>query len=269
MKVSIICACKNRAEPLYASIKSWLLKKEICEVIIVDWSSDESISDIINLDSRIKVIRVNGEKYFNMSEPLNLAASVATGDALLTMATDYFFNPYDEYNFFKRYPIDDTSFVCGMSNYNSDPRTYEPIFYYLRGLLYVSRKNFLEVGGYREGESKYYGNEDDELIGRLEKSGLKKKSIDQSWTVFHLPHTDKKRIEHFEAYHTDKSMNDAVYNQLSQSYSGDELKWQSEYVISQRHIQRNLEKYSENEKFVDVKWEIEKFNDQLYKAKKV
>ena len=37
------------------------------------------------LDSRVKVIRVDGEKYFNMPEPLNLAASVATGDALLTI----------------------------------------------------------------------------------------------------------------------------------------------------------------------------------------
>tara|TARA_Y100000004_G_C8941714_1_gene424458 strand:+ start:340 stop:1152 length:813 start_codon:yes stop_codon:yes gene_type:complete len=269
MKVSIICACKNRAEPLYASIKSWLLKKEICEVIIVDWSSDESISDIINLDSRIKVIRVNGEKYFNMPEPLNLAASVATGDALLTMATDYFFNPYDEYNFFKRYPIDDTSFVCGMSDYNSDPRTYEPIFYYLRGLLYVSRKNFLEVGGYREGESKYYGNEDDELIDRLKKSGLEKKLIDQSYTIFHIPHTDKKRIENFEGYHTDKNMNHAVHSELSKKYSGQQLEWQCEYVIAQRHIRKNLEKYTKTSNFKNTKWDINKISDQYYDAKKL
>ena len=269
MKVSIICACKNRESALYSCIGSWLVKKEVHEVIIVDWTSDKPLHDLTNLDPRVKVIRVDGEKYFNQPQPLNLAFKISSGDRILKLDSDYFFNPYSEFNFFDTYPIDNNSFLCGMADYESDPRTKEPIFYYLRGILYVSRDNFLKVGGYRCGESKYYGNEDDELIGRLEKSGLKKKSIDQSWTVFHLPHTDKKRIEHFEAYHTDKSMNDAVYNQLSQSYSGEELKWQSEYVISQRHIQRNLEKYSENEKFVDVKWEIEKFNDQLYKAKKV
>tara|TARA_R100000951_G_C2640850_1_gene180902 strand:+ start:205 stop:1017 length:813 start_codon:yes stop_codon:yes gene_type:complete len=268
MKVSIICACKNRSKPLYASIGSWLLKEEICEVIIVDWSSDESISDIINLDSRVKVIRVNGEKYFNMSEPLNLAASIATGDAILTMATDYFFNPYDEYNFFKAYPINDTSFVCGMFDYDRYPKSYEPIFFHLRGLLYVSRENFLKVGGYREGESKYYGNEDDELIYRLEKSGLEKKLIDPSYTIFHIPHTDQKRIENFEGYHTDQDMNDAVYSELSKKYTGDQLKWQFNYVIAQRHIRKNFEKYQKTLNFKNTKWDINKISDQYYDAKK-
>ena len=114
MKVSIITACKNRTQALYASIGTWLLKKEVHEVIIVDWSSDNPIFEITNLDDRVKVIRVDNEKYFNMPQPLNLAASIATGDAILTMGTDYFFNPYDDYNFFERYAIDDTSFVCGL-----------------------------------------------------------------------------------------------------------------------------------------------------------
>ena len=269
MKVSIICAYKNRLEPLYASIGSWLLKKEVHEVIIVDWSSNEYISDITNLDYRVKVIRVDNEKYFNMPEPLNLAASIATGDAILTMATDYFFNPYAEYNFFERYAIDDTSFVCGMSNYDSDPRTYEPIFYYLRGLLYVTRENFLKIGGYSGGQSKYYGNEDDELIGRLENAGLKKILLDQEYTVFHLPHTDKKRIENFEAFHTDTQMKDDVHNLLVNSFSGDELKWQEDYVLAQRHILKSKDEYESNHTTDRVEWDIEKFSDQLYKAKKV
>lgn len=269
MKVSIITACKNRTQALYASIGTWLLKKEVHEVIIVDWSSDNPIFEITNLDDRVKVIRVDNEKYFNMPQPLNLAASIATGDAILTMGTDYFFNPYDDYNFFERYSIDDTSFVCGLFDYQSDPHTlYGPLFYYLRGLMYVSRKNFLESGGYRETNSKYYGNEDDELIDRLEKSGLEKKMIDQGWTIFHLPHTDKKRIENFEAYHTDEKLNQQVYDELSKSYSGDELKWQSEYTIVQRHTVQSHQSLFTGEDN-KTKWEIDKFTDQLYKAKKV
>ena len=269
MKVSIICACKNRVEPLYTSIQSWLLKKEVHEVIVVDWSSDQSIHDIIKFDPRVKLIRVDNEAYFNMPQPLNLAASIATGDAVMTMATDYFFNPYPEFNFFDSYPIDNNSFLCGMADYESDPRTKEPIFYYLRGILYVTRENFLKVGGYRGGESKYYGNEDDELVDRLESLGLQKKLLTQAYTVFHIPHTDKKRIENFEAYHTDKDMNDQVYNELSKSYSGEQLRWQSEYVIAQRHIQRSLEDYKKNTDCKEIKWEIDQYTDQLYKAKKV
>jgi hypothetical protein len=46
MTISLICACKNRNEPLQISLSSWLLKKEITEIIIVDWSSDEPLASL-------------------------------------------------------------------------------------------------------------------------------------------------------------------------------------------------------------------------------
>jgi hypothetical protein len=269
MKVSIICACKNRVESLYASIQSWIGKEEVYEIIIVDWTSDKPLHPLVNLSSKVKIIRVDGEKYFNMPQPLNLAASVATGDYILTMATDYVFNPYKDYNFFDIYKIDNESFLCGMSDYESDLRTKEPIFYFLRGILFVSRENFVKVGGYRQTDTKYYGNEDDEIIERLQSIGLERKDINQRYSVFHFPHTDEKRIENFEGYHTDKDLNESVYNQLSYNYSGEQLKWQSIYLISQIHIQKNLENYSNGSESVEVKWEIDQYTDQLYKAKKV
>ena len=64
-------------------------------------------------------------------------------------------------------------------------------------------------------------------------------------------------------------MNDQVYNELSKSYSGEQLRWQSEYVIAQRHIQRSLEDYKKNTDCKEIKWEIDQYTDQLYKAKKV
>ena len=101
MSISLICACKNRDESLKVSLSSWILKEEITEIIIVDWSSDNSLSYLSEWDDRIKIITVQNQKYFNQPQPLNLAASIAKGDYILKVDTDYLFNPY--YNFFDNY----------------------------------------------------------------------------------------------------------------------------------------------------------------------
>jgi hypothetical protein len=41
-----MCYKKNRKEQLLLALRSWVLFKEIDEIIIVDWSSGESIDDI-------------------------------------------------------------------------------------------------------------------------------------------------------------------------------------------------------------------------------
>ena len=97
MSVSLICACKNRKAPLKISLSSWLLFKEITEIIIVDWSSDESLRELIHLDPRIKVINVPNQIYFNQPQPLNLAAKISTGDYILKVDTDYILNPYHDF----------------------------------------------------------------------------------------------------------------------------------------------------------------------------
>ena len=148
MSVSLICACKNRNAPLKISLTSWLLFPQISEIIIVDWSSDESLNDLANLDPRIKIISVPNQKYFNQPEPLNLAVSLATGDYILKVDTDYILNPY--FNFFDFYKVDNTCFVCGENGYAQPEINQSPYFKYLRGLLYVTRENFLKIGGFNE-----------------------------------------------------------------------------------------------------------------------
>lgn len=97
MTISLICACKNRNEPLQIALSSWLLRPEITEIIVVDWSSDVPLASLTKLDSRIKVITVQDQKYFNQPQPLNLAASIATGDYILKVDCDYVFNPYHNF----------------------------------------------------------------------------------------------------------------------------------------------------------------------------
>jgi hypothetical protein len=266
-KISIICACKNRYEPLKISLISWLNFNEVGEIIIVDWNSSRSISDLTYLDRRIKIVHVSNEEYFNQPQPLNLAAKLVTKDVLLKLDTDYILNPY--FNFFKRYTISETNFVYGP--YSIEDKTIEsnPYFKYLRGLLYIKTKFFNAVGGYNENIGKYYAWEDDELVSRLHMYGLNSHSIEYDHNVFHIPHPDKKRFENFEG---DEKCENEITTNMSKYFSGDELKYQSEYVISQHHILKNMENFSKPDHYFiepKVNWKITQKNEQNYFAEKV
>ena len=268
MNVSLICACKNRNAPLKISLSSWLLFKEITEIIIVDWSSDESLRELTDWDERIKVINVPNQIYFNQPQPLNLAANIATGDYILKVDTDYILNPY--FNFFEHYKIDNQSFLCGQHDYEQVEIATSPYFKYLRGLLYISKENYLKVGGYNEIHTQYYAYEDDEIVHRLELFGLKKYKVEYNHNIIHIPHPDKKRLENFEAYHTDKDLEMNVRNMISSYYSGDELEWQVEYVLAQQHIEINRQKsLSEITNYYfksNIDWNLEKVTNQFYMA---
>ena len=269
MNVSLICACKNRNAPLKISLSSWLLFEEIKEIIIVDWSSDNSIEYLTKLDSRIKVITVPDQQYFNQPQPLNLAARIATGDYILKVDTDYILNPY--FNFFECYKVDSSSFLCGQNDYQEFEINSSPYFKYLRGLLFVTRENYLKVGGYNEIHTQYYAYEDDEIVHRLELLGLKKKKVCYNHHIIHIPHPDKKRVENFEAYHTDKKLEENIRKMLSTHYSDEELEYQVEYVLAQQHIEINRQKSLSEIKdyyFKSNKWKVKQTGTQTYMATK-
>ncbi len=291
MSISVICACKNRNNPLRISLNSWLNFKEITEVIIVDWSSDESLEKFLDLDDRVKIIRVDNKQFFNQPQPLNIAINFASGDRILKLDTDYVLNPY--YNFFETYSIDDNSFVSGKIPYKSpefwseelncftidkmsmtDPElrnyfnTYSEYYKYLTGLLYITKENLLKIGGYNENLGKYYAFEDDEIYKRLELSGLEHKKLYYDHRLHHIPHPDYKRTENFEGFH-DEELNNVLRYNLEPYYEGKELEWQLEYAISVSHIKKNKEIISEiTEPYVEPKthWEIKEISDRYYSA---
>lgn len=287
MNVSLICACKNRLDALRISLSSWLCFDQIKEIIIVDWSSDKSLNFLVETDPRIKIINVLGQKYFNQPQPLNLAASIATGDYILKVDTDYIINPY--FNFFEKYKVDEFTFVSGHHNIQSpefvhpetglsmiqhdkmtleDWRTYvnsySHYFKYLTGLLFITKENFIKCGGYNETLSKYYAFEDDEICQRLELMGLRHTKIEYDHMLIHIPHSDSKRLENFEGL-TQQDRNDI------ESLSGGD-RWQYEYYLSQMHIKKNKELRSQ---IVDyyvspkIKWNIDQIDRQIYYAERV
>jgi len=295
MNVSLICACKNRYNALRVSLNSWLSFVEIKEIIVVDWSSDEPISHLTKLDKRIKVIRVNDEKYFNQPQPLNLAASIATGDYILKVDTDYIINPY--FDFFEFYKLDEKSFLCGQDDYECKheywdenlkgyavnfhgmnagemmkySHTYSPLFKYLTGLCFVSRENFWKVGGYDERMGKYYAYEDDQMTKRLTMMGLECKKLTQNYNIIHLPHPDKKRYENFEGYGEESDDNNIenVKRRIANPNTSESDRWNLEYLLAKMNVEENEKRFSDlNHYYIDriYKWDVMNIDDQNYVA---
>lgn len=291
MNISLICACKNRYNALRVSLSSWLAFDQIKEIIIVDWSSDEPLSHLTKLDERIKVIRVNNQEYFNQPQPLNLAASLATGDYILKVDTDYIFNTY--FSFIEQYKPDDASFTTGRHGYKNPEvynetvgayvadienmtiedlsvyfNSYSHFFKYLTGLLFITKENFNKIGGYNENLGKYYAFEDDEIFERLSLLGLKENRIKFDYHLIHLPHPDKKRTENFEGFSQEQEQ--AIKDNMSYQYDDEDvLKWEYEYALSQIHIKENRKLIGEiKDYYVKPKtlWNIKQMNDQHYIA---
>ena len=273
MNISLICACKNRLKPLTISLSSWLFFDEIKEIILVDWDSNESLSHLISMDPRIKVIKVCNKKYFNQPQPLNLAASISTGDYILKVDSDYIFNPY-YLNFSKDFKVDEKSFQTGepiLNSYETDIRTQtlfeSHYFKFLKGLLLITRKNFEKVNGYNETLTEFYGYEDEEMQKRLEILGLVHNKLDYGYSIIHIPHQDSKRIENFSGKNDE--LYDTFNQNISNNYYGEDVKYQLDYAITQYHIKFNHENFSNTNSYYNEKrtnWKIKEISKQIYIA---
>lgn len=265
MSVSVISACMNRVDPLSVSINSWVLFDEIDEIVFVDWSSDKSSDHLLKISEKIKRVYVPGQKYFNKTQSLNLAFSLTKGDKILNLDSDTILNPY--YNFFKQYEIDDTCFVSGM--YNPPHPCYRPLW----GTLYLTRKNYQKIGGYNENMGEFVAWEDDEIVNRLLLCGLKHKKVRHTHqTAFTLSHDNKKRIENFEAYHTNQQIKEDLEKLLVKKSR--DVDSYIDYAILSHHTVLNMKKYKRykgDDFYVTpvVEWDIEQVDNQNYIARKI
>lgn len=269
MDVSLICACKNRIKPLTISLSSWLLYDEIKEIIIVDWDSDNSISFLAKLDPRIKIVRVNHEKYFNQPQPLNLALKLCTKEYVIKVDTDYIFSPY--FNFFDNYKVNGETFVSGEKENLSEDNNIQ-FYKYLRGLLFVKTDIIKEIGGYNENIGEYYAGEDSEIEIRLKLYGLKEKKLSLDYTLIHIPHEDHDRVKNFKAF-TYETINETVKSSMSSALSQEQFYYNYNYSLAQTHINQNMLSYCSNIEHYYVKskfnWNITQVDEQYYFAEKL
>jgi len=281
MSISIISACKNRGEALTISISSWIQFDEVNEIIVTDWNSDKPVDHLTRLDSRIKIITVPKEPYFNQPQPLNLAASLVKSDYILKLDSDTVMNPY--FNFFDHHTIDDKSFLTGtdeswhFTNAKPDPKHVYQNYKYLKplwGTLYISRENYFKVGGYNENMNKFAAWEDTEIYERILLLGLKHVNIKfKEKTLFSLPHLTKKRVEEFQAYNEKKHLEVAIRDHIKKYNNVDDDNVVHKLIL-EKHNRINYKKFKlkeDGDYYVKpiIKWNIEQISSQSYIAHKV
>lgn len=174
----------NRPHLVESALQNWIACRGIDEIILVDWSSQPSIvmPGSVN-DERIKSLRVNGERYWQLSPAYNFAALQATGDVLIKMDVDYRIEP----DFLERTKIRDGQFRCGEWRLGRNDNEK-----YLSGFLMAWTKDFWAAGGYNE-NIKVYGHDDIELYARLAQHGLERLPVTGYNGILHVEHDNKLR----------------------------------------------------------------------------
>jgi len=194
--ISIVCAVKNRLNPLLLSITSWLMIPQIDNIIIVDYSSDEAVEPKVkNLSDKISVIRIENEKFFNISKAYNIGFKAAPDGFILKMDVDYVMSPY--LNFFEIYSLNENEFITG-SWEDLSLDNQKGFLRHLSGFLFIRKNDFLSIGGYDE-RFKDYGYDDYDLCDRLEKKGMIHKYLNHKYiSIFHIPHDSHYRTHNYE-----------------------------------------------------------------------
>jgi len=282
MSVSIISACKNRGKALSISAASWTQFKEVDEIIITDWNSENPVDHLTEIDKKIKVITVPNEPYFNQPQPLNLAASLVKNDYILKLDSDTVANPY--VNFFDYHTIDSESFLTGTDESwdfgggkpISEKLNYQRYMYFkpLWGTLFTTKENYFKIGGYNENMNKFAAWEDTEIYERFLLLGLKHVTIKfGKSTLFSLPHEAKYRVENFQAYAEIPSMKKSIKEHIKKYNNVDDDNVVHKLLL-EKHNRMNYKKYKLNKKsdyYVEpvVKWDIQQISPQRYVAHKI
>lgn len=194
--ISVLIAIKDRIDPLRFSLATHLWQECVAQVVLVDWTSrtplmkDLRESDIPGLPTdKLTVVRVSGQKFWNLSKAYNVGMRFVTQP--LVMKTDADICVLGDLAEQVKMPAPGDSFLTGswrlsrVENENG-----------LNGTMICGVNDFWKVGGYDE-RINMYGHDDDDLYNRLSKLGLKKNHIFPD-ALFHLPHSDAKRIENHE-----------------------------------------------------------------------
>lgn len=206
-KLSAIVAIKDRFNVLKTSIHSWLLNEIIKEIIIVDWSSNDiDVNYLLSLDNRIKIIRIENQPNFHLSNAYNVAIQNTTFDHIIKLDVDYFINPYFKLQDWLHINWE-KQFLTGCWKFKDIDNSCG-FLEYMNGFIAIKKEHLINIGMYK-GNKYGYGYDDCDLYERLEKTGLKRRTINlgkNNTPIFHIPHSDFNRTK----YYTNKNPKESI-----------------------------------------------------------
>jgi len=176
-RITVLCAVKNRTANLITAAGSWLARPEISQIVIVDWGSEDLISELplFCSNSSIQVVRAEA-KGWHLSAALNRGLTEITDGWVLKADADHVLRKA----FFSRVRQEQGSFYRGFWA-DHLPRNAG-----LNGLCYVPAEDLRTVGGWDE-RIQTYGWEDTDLYHRLTAVGLRQRFLPLN-TASHLTH---------------------------------------------------------------------------------
>lgn len=197
----------NRTDRLEAMLPTWMRVNKIKDFVIVDWNSKEPIinsqiiKDILNHNKNIKIIRVEDQKYFYRCLAWNLANQYTDPANKILLKLDVDYLNIDE-SWMNYLAIENEKlaryFITGCATFYKSST----------GFLLVNKEDF--GLGYNENALPVWGYEDTDIAHRLESKVFENPSPEwKDWEnklqrivffdigkyVYHIPHTDKERIE--------------------------------------------------------------------------
>ncbi|MCI5195704.1 MAG: glycosyltransferase family 2 protein [Candidatus Electrothrix sp. AW5] len=157
--LSIVTCSMNRTEHLIRCVQAASECSIHIEHIIIDWSSHEPVrADQLPTDNRIRLLRVEGEKYWVSSRAYNFGWSFSTGSHVLKLDADQLVT---EDFFYTNDWVQDVLLA-------SDPNVGDNFIKTATGTFFVPLAYLRLVGGCNEYlDEKGWGYEDLDLFARL------------------------------------------------------------------------------------------------------
>jgi hypothetical protein len=185
--ISVITAVKNRISNFKNSFKNWLQNKDIDQIVVVDWDSDDGLFEFVDKidDARVTFVRIENQPFWCLTKAFNLASrfvkydKIAKIDADVSISTD----------FFKKFKLKDGVFFAGNYEIANDENEMN-----LNGLVYLNTSDYFKVNGYNE-HIETYGWDDSDFYNRLTQiAKLERNDIvnqfDRRYAI-HQPHGDR------------------------------------------------------------------------------
>lgn len=194
LEISLIVACMDREQHLIKCLNTWKDISFIKEIIVVDYSSTVPIIQIPEIalliqKKQIKVVRVDGERIFNLGKAYNLAVDFTNYDKIIKVDCDHLCSDSSWLDRLNNclYDFHECYFIRGDWRFGRS----------LSGFLICDKRDFTF---YREDLSGW-GFDDLDLARRMVENKPRMKEVlwsDANIFITHLNHSDEERTQKYD-----------------------------------------------------------------------
>ena len=237
--ISAVISSMNRTDRLIQMLPTWAKIEMIKDIVVVDWSSkdplahDKDIKPILEKYDKIKIVRVDGQKYFHLGKSYNLGYQFTDqiNRILLKLDVDYM-SLNEEWIKTLVFGKDDRSlkryFICGLFRFCKSSS----------GFLLLNKEDFQRVNGYNENFESTWGYDDQDIQKRLlelyepNDPNCPFRQI-FFWNfanfIYHIPHSDEMRTENY--------INNITNDEINKKISEENLNWSfQKYKIIEKSL---------------------------------